>query len=322
MRWAEVPSTVAAHLPLLQSLGFDSLTFHPNELCEMVDVVMRHSGCIEACAIPEERLKNWSLSAKSLYRDNFFHNWYHAFSVFQMCYFQLYQSSLSEAFSCLDSFALLIAALCHDLDHPGYNNTFMVDSQSELSLRYNDISVLENHHASLACELLREEHTAIAAGLDRTAQTSLRRILIKLVLDTDMAHHGKMCQSLQSSSGADDKQLMLSVCIHASDLSGQVLPWSAASKWEERISLEFNNQAKEETAAGRTPAPFMNFAMDDVRQRGKLQKDFCDFVLLPLWDPYTQLMPALRPCYENLIKNRSCYEHRWTHGVDPEVDSD
>lgn len=40
--------------------------------------------------------------------------------------------------------------------HPGRNNNFMVNASTPLALTYNDISVLENMHASLTFRLLCE----------------------------------------------------------------------------------------------------------------------------------------------------------------------
>ena len=45
-------------------------------------------------------------------------------------------------------FAVLVAALGHDLCHPGHTNQFEMNSDSELSQRYNGKSVLENYHAA------------------------------------------------------------------------------------------------------------------------------------------------------------------------------
>ena len=47
-----------------------------------------------------------------------------------------------------EQFSLLIAALAHDVAHPGVNNPFLVDTGHELALRYNDKSPLENMHCS------------------------------------------------------------------------------------------------------------------------------------------------------------------------------
>ena len=46
--------------------------------------------------------------------------------------------------------AMLMAAICHDYQHPGLNNDFLIKSHDPLALSYNDKSPLENHHASAA----------------------------------------------------------------------------------------------------------------------------------------------------------------------------
>ena len=33
--------------------------------------------------------------------------------------------------------AIIVAGACHDHDHPGYNNVYMVDSQDEIAYKYN-----------------------------------------------------------------------------------------------------------------------------------------------------------------------------------------
>jgi len=315
--WVDVPvpDSRAVSIVQMRSLSFNALEWTGEQLGGLVEPVFEHTGCMQRCNIAGEAMRNWVYAVGRLYRDNPFHNWSHGFSCFQMIYYQLYfWAAASTKFTTLDVLGLLIASLCHDVDHPGFTNAFLIEAANPLALRHNDISVLENHHANVACELLRRPATAITQGLDAAAQKALRRCVIKCILDTDMAHHGEMVQQLQAATNTDDKQLMMGACIHTCDLSAQVLPFSIASQWEERISMEFVNQAHEELAAGRTPLPFMNFQMDDLKLRGKLQRDFLDFVLVPLWDPFTQLVAELRPCYRNLIKNRSYYNHRWTTG--------
>lgn len=59
-------------------------------------------------------------------------------------------SSALLVFSETERFALLFAALCHDLQHCGVNNQFLVDTMHPLALRYGDSAVLERHHAAVA----------------------------------------------------------------------------------------------------------------------------------------------------------------------------
>ena len=50
--------------------------------------------------------------------------------------------------------SLLVACLCHDLDHMGFNNDFMVRSKTPVAALYSS-SVLERHHFMQALVLLK-----------------------------------------------------------------------------------------------------------------------------------------------------------------------
>lgn len=49
---------------------------------------------------------------------------------------------------------MMLAAFCHDYDHPGLNNQFLIASSDLLALVYNDKSVLENHHIAEVFKML------------------------------------------------------------------------------------------------------------------------------------------------------------------------
>ena len=49
-----------------------------------------------------------------------------------------------------------MAASCHDLDHPGFNNIYMIEKRDIIAVRYNDLSVLENHHVASSFAILSE----------------------------------------------------------------------------------------------------------------------------------------------------------------------
>ena len=50
----------------------------------------------------------------------------------------------------MEAAVLLISSMVHDTDHPGVNNLYLVATRDRLALRYNDKSVLENHHIAVA----------------------------------------------------------------------------------------------------------------------------------------------------------------------------
>ena len=48
----------------------------------------------------------------------------------------------------------LLACLLHDVAHPGMTNSFLISVKHAKAIRYNDLSVLENHHCAIAFKLL------------------------------------------------------------------------------------------------------------------------------------------------------------------------
>lgn len=58
----------------------------------------------------------------------------------------------------MDISSYILAACCHDLEHPGLSNLFLIESRHKLALRYNDISVLENHHVATTFDIMNREN--------------------------------------------------------------------------------------------------------------------------------------------------------------------
>lgn len=61
-----------------------------------------------------------------------------------------------------DEVVMCIAALGHDVGHPGLNNAFLVSTNQPIALVYNDNAVLENYHAYLTFKTISA--TAIVDG--------------------------------------------------------------------------------------------------------------------------------------------------------------
>ena len=65
----------------------------------------------------------------------------------------------------VQAISLLIAGICHDLEHPGRNNTFMVQSGDPIAILYSS-SPLENHHFNQACLILQDKENDIFSNLE------------------------------------------------------------------------------------------------------------------------------------------------------------
>ncbi|MGH0129040.1 UNVERIFIED_CONTAM: hypothetical protein FKN15_062988 [Acipenser sinensis] len=75
------------------------------------------------------------------------------------------------------------------------SNTFL---DSELALMYNDSSVLENHHLAVGFKLLHEENCDVFQNLSKKQRQSLRKMVIDMVLATDMSKHMNLLADLKT----------------------------------------------------------------------------------------------------------------------------
>lgn len=159
-------------------------------------------------AVPKPLLSSLSLAPlnPTASRDNPFHNFRHAFTVLHKVWMFLFKSTLRVNLQDVDVFALLFAAVCHDLEHPGTTNNFQVNSMTDLALIHNDQSVLENHHCSVAFRIAILPGCEMMNGLEKEEQKEFRRLVIGAILGTDMTHHkailGRLKQKLDEKTGA------------------------------------------------------------------------------------------------------------------------
>jgi cAMP-specific phosphodiesterase 4/calcium/calmodulin-dependent 3',5'-cyclic nucleotide phosphodiesterase len=133
----------------------------------------------------------------------------------------------------MDAAVMIISSMVHDTDHPGVNNPYLVATRDRLALRYNDKSVLENHHIAIAFNtMLKSRETCIYETFSNGQFKQYREYMIDLVLATDNANHNHFINEMtkrQASPDFDpkgsDKKLILSIIVHLADVSNPTKPW-------------------------------------------------------------------------------------------------
>ena len=222
------------------------------------------------------------------YQDNPFHNVYHAFAVVQMVFSIAERNSkLSRFFDAEEYFALLLSAVGHDLNHPGVTNVFMINSRHHLAIRYNDISVLENHHCATLIKFLELEGCDIFAG-SLCDQSKMRKIIIPTILATDMAKHNFVMEHFIGSmrefdrENSDHRQSVADIILHACDIGNPVLKFEFATVWSLRIIQEFNDQVWKEEQQKLPISEFMRIG-SDISKIKRNQIGFIDMFIQPLW---------------------------------------
>eukprot|EP00913_Durusdinium_trenchii_P033424 g31292.t1 len=84
--------------------------------------------------------KRFEKVVKAGYNNLPYHNYTHACDVLHTVYRMICLTSARTWLGSVDIYALLVAALCHDIGHHGRTNPFLVELGDELALRYNDKS--------------------------------------------------------------------------------------------------------------------------------------------------------------------------------------
>ena len=308
---------VSRTTPLQQivSLNFDAFSHSPEELQQLIMEAFVNLDFLPKLSVNTTKLQNFVVDISKNYRENPYHNFRHAFSVFSFSFSFLKQTQVHTKLDPIDSLAMLVAALAHDVDHPGNTNDWEINSQSELALKHNDVSVLENHHCNIAFQLLRKSENNFISQFNFDQRKLFRKRVIEAILSTDMTHHFELCQSLDQSDpsafdiGSINKldgkliQKLLNIVTHSGDLSAQCMPYPLAMKWARLVCDEFTNQVKKETLK-KLPIKSIMQGLEDEETFLKSQCGFFDFILKPLWRSFSRFFPQCAHFYLTLLHNR------------------
>ncbi|KAL4228195.1 High affinity cAMP-specific and IBMX-insensitive 3' [Mactra antiquata] len=265
--------------------------------------------------ISESCLANWlSVIEANYHSRNTYHNSTHAADVLNSTAYFLNKEKCKAILDHMDEVAALIAAAVHDLDHPGRSNAYLINSKHELSILYNDIAVLESHHAALTFKLTSKDPALdIFKNLDRETYRVLRQAIIDMVLATEMMKHfehlnkfvngiNKLTQKAEETSSlsgtsspdsttlisqlstSENKTLIRRMLIKCADVSNPCRPVNLCMEWARRIAEEYCEQTDDEKEKG---LPVVMPVFDrKTCSLPKSQTSFIDFFINDMFDAW------------------------------------
>lgn len=276
---------------------------------------------LKALMIPPKTFVNYMMTLEDHYvKDNPFHNSLHAADVTQSTNVLLNTPALESVFTPLEITAALFAACVHDVDHPGLTNQFLINSSSELALMYNDESVLENHHLAVAFKLLQNEGCDIFCNMSKKQRQTLRKMVIDMVLSTDMSKHMSLLADLKTmvetkkvaGSGVllldnyTDRIQVLENLVHCADLSNPTKPLALYRRWVDLLMEEFFLQGDKEREQNMDISPMCDRHSATIE---KSQVGFIDYIVHPLWETWADLVhPDAQDILDTLEENRDWYQ--------------
>ncbi|KAK9809639.1 hypothetical protein WJX73_009976 [Symbiochloris irregularis] len=275
----------------------DFLTLSDAEMVDYMFKLFAASGVVEHFDLNQEHLQTFIRGVQALHHDNPYHNLWHTCNVLQAAYLIMsaVQEADSETLSKAAILAVLIAALCHDLDHDGRTNSFHVAVGTEWAQRYNDVCVMEMHHCATAFALLNGSE--LLRHLDVSVQQDIRRMVIGAVLATDISQHFSVTSQFclhggfLGDLGPEELVLLCKTIVHAADVSNPARPFPIYAVMAQSLHQEYLAQSLEERALGLESLPHM----ESGSQVAQCQVEACFIhaIALPLWRHLAACFPAL-----------------------------
>jgi len=272
------------------------------------------------------------------YHPNPYHNFAHAVDVTHTVFMYMVLMKAELLFSALEQFAMLVAAVSHDIGHIGLNNGFLMEVQHDLAIRYNDRSPLENMHCCKLFEILAQQGVNVFSSVTDEQYRDVRKQIIDVILHTDIYQHPSMVKELEllfemnskvfegNNPGrlteqeveilttAQNKKLTMKVVLHSADTSNPTKPWNIAFDWAHRVLDEYANQGDNEKKLG-IPVQMLNDR--DKVKRPNSQIGFIEFIVTPLVAAEVKLFPAWREASLLLEQNLLAWERLWIEESSP-----
>eukprot|EP01053_Blabericola_migrator_P002621 Blabericola_migrator_1__2620@NODE_173_length_12074_cov_75_040476_g150_i0_p2_GENE_NODE_173_length_12074_cov_75_040476_g150_i0NODE_173_length_12074_cov_75_040476_g150_i0_p2_ORF_typecomplete_len563_score61_43PDEase_I/PF00233_19/8_5e02PDEase_I/PF00233_19/3_1e44T4SSDNA_transf/PF02534_14/0_43_NODE_173_length_12074_cov_75_040476_g150_i056367324 len=183
------------------------------------------------------------------------HNDFHAtnaahFYALLLKYLELRESPPKELF------AGIVAALGHDVAHPGRNSNFYVRTYSMVSVVYSDDSIMEQTHGSTLVRLMTScPEVDILTGLPTSESREIRKLIVELILATDcdkaceVESKYRLCSmspDFDYKNNVEHRSCVYLLCMRTADTFYAHYDWPVHKEWALRMCEERYQQGEGE----------------------------------------------------------------------------
>ncbi|XP_035213218.1 probable 3',5'-cyclic phosphodiesterase pde-5 isoform X2 [Stegodyphus dumicola] len=257
-----------------------------------------------------DSLVRFTLTVRKNYRRVPYHNWMHGFMVANSVYVVIKKS---EVFRPLEELALYVACLCHDLDHRGKTNQFLVHSASPLAAIYST-SVLEHHHFNMTVSILQQDGHNILRNLSSMEYKKVLNNIKHCILATDLAlffpNKAKLAELVEAKrfdwKSGEHRLLLEALTMTACDLCASTKSWELQKEIVKVIFEEFYDQGDVEKSQGRQPIPIMDRTKSDEQPAS--QVGFLKGICIPCYELLYALIPETKPMLDGCRANLEIWE--------------
>jgi len=311
------------------SIAFNSFDYDSKaSLCKIAYLLFLRLFDFDELAIDVLSLQHFIKEVSLHYHKNPYHNFKHAVSVLQFTYLLISETNIAHFVSKYKIFGLMIAALVHDIDHPGHTNSFEEKNNTPLARKYNNKSILEKHHWTVANYIMQKPYILLLNKLTGAQYEEVRETIVECIMSTDMVHHQTLVNEVACAfkdnmifeiNLDENKYLQLLICkliIHSSDLSNPVRPFEISKNVAFKVIEELQNQVKKEEQLHIPSAEYMKITNNKSMYKSEMM--FAEYVVKPLWVVFVKIYPNLKFIQDELQKNMNA----WTELLNSENNND
>jgi hypothetical protein len=308
----------AASRPKPRSIARNVRVFSMRRREELVGHVMsllEREGSALQLGVDMTKLRAFVEACSHLYHANAYHNWHHASDVTHTMSWMVTRPVLRASIPAVDAFWLQIAAIAHDLDHPGHNNQWEINIHSPRATKYNNLAVLEHHSLDLAADLMARPESAFAEHMSPADRERGKVLMRELILATDFAIHKDFLTAFSAATADYPAKhnfsdpaftlLVLKALIKGADIANTTKPFAQAKMWGLRVMEEFWAQGRMEKAQAFPVGPLNDEERVDLNQA---QAGFIRFAALDLFDYLSRIEPSLKALVKSLNDNVTLYQ--------------
>uniref|UniRef100_A0A7M4FI05 Phosphodiesterase n=1 Tax=Crocodylus porosus TaxID=8502 RepID=A0A7M4FI05_CROPO len=265
---------------------FDRLT-NGNSLVSLTFHLFNFHGLIEHFQLDTMKLRRFLVMVQEDYHSqNPYHNAVHAADVTQAMHCYLKEPKLSKSLTPWDVLLSLIAAVTHDLDHPGVNQPFLIKTNHYLATLYKNTSVLENHHWRSAVGLLRE--SGLFAHMSLENRQLMESQIGALILATDISQQNEYLSVFRTHldrgdlclEDASHRHFILQMALKCADICNPCRTWELSKQWSEKVTEEFFHQGDIEKKYHLGVSPLCDRQSETV---ANIQIGFMTYLVEPLF---------------------------------------
>ncbi|XP_049534052.1 cGMP-specific 3',5'-cyclic phosphodiesterase isoform X3 [Anopheles darlingi] len=298
----------------LYSFKFIDFDLDDDDTCRAAVRMFLQCNLVQQFHIPYDVLCRWILSVRKNYRPVKYHNWRHALNVAQTMFAMMKTGKMERFMTDLEILGLLVACLCHDLDHRGTNNAFQSKTDSPLAILYTT-STMEHHHFDQCVMILNSEGNNIFQALSPEDFRMVMKVVETAILSTDLAmYFKKRNQFLELIENGEfdwqseeKKEVLCGMMMTACDVSAIAKPWEVQHRVAKLVADEFFDQGDlEKLQLNQQPVAMMDRERKD--ELPKMQVGFIDVICLPLYKVLTEAFPWISPLYEGTMDNRQHWQ--------------